>query len=436
MKIVLLIALLQAPAQQQLTITEAVQTALSAHPLLVAAQAHAERSEHATSEVRATRLPQLTLESAVTRYQEPMVVAPLHGFDPMSPPVFDRTLAQGALTLNYTLLDAGRGDRIRGANAIAAAADAGVDATRALIISETVRAYLRVRSARELADAHSRQVRALTEERDRAQQLVTQGRAARVVLLRAEAALSAARAEEVAAQSELAVAHQELARLLARTEQAVRAAEVTAVRVRESADTVRAMQLAAAQRANPELRRLRLRRDAVRAERDAARGYWWPRVQAVGRYVEYGSTETSPQGEWQAGAQLSYPIFTGGARGAAIDRASADLRAAEAEIAQGERSVSEALDRARSALAAAQARVMALTAAVSQSLEVTRIERLALDAGAGVQSDYLTAEANLFRARASLTDARAQEVLAQVELARVTGTLTVDWVAANLENVP
>ncbi len=436
MKIVLLIALLQAPAQQQLTITEAVQTALSAHPLLVAAQAHAERSEHATSEVRATRLPQLTLESAVTRYQEPMVVAPLHGFDPMSPPVFDRTLAQGALTLNYTLLDAGRGDRIRGANAIAAAADAGVDATRALIISETVRAYLRVRSARELADAHSRQVRALTEERDRAQQLVTQGRAARVVLLRAEAALSAARAEEVAAQSELAVAHQELARLLARTEQAVRAAEVTAVRVRESADTVRAMQLAAAQRANPELRRLRLRRDAVRAERDAARGYWWPRVQAVGRYVEYGSTETSPQGEWQAGAQLSYPIFTGGARGAAIDRASADLRAAEAEIAQGERSVSEALDRARSALAAAQARVMALTAAVSQSLEVTRIERLALDAGAGVQSDYLTAEANRFRARASLTDARAPEVLAQVELARVTGTLTVDWVAANLENVP
>jgi outer membrane protein TolC len=97
--------------------------------------------------------------------------------------------------------------------------------------------------------------------------------------------------------------------------------------------------------------------------------------------------------------------------------------------------VAEGVDRALTALRAARARVTALAAAVTQSEEVTRIERLALDAGAGVQSDYLTAEAALFRARAALTDATATEVLARVELARVTGELTMDWVGAQLENV-
>lgn len=420
---------------QQLTIHDAVRTALANHPAVAVAEARVARSEYVTAELRATRMPQLNLESSVNRFQEPMVVAPLHGFDPTRPPVFDRTLAQGALALNYTLLDMGRGDRIARAARLTAAAGAEVDATLAQVIGETVRAYLRVRSAEELRDAHNKQVTALQRERDRAAQLVEQGRAARVVLLRAEAAHSAARADAVSAQSELDDAYQELGRLLARPATAVRAMQLPAVRVRAGLDTARSALLAAAELANPELRALRLQREAAQAERSAARGNWWPRVQAVGRFVEYGSNSTSPQGEWQAGAQLSYALFTGGARSAVIDRAGADVRAADAQIALGERRVAEALDRALTALSAAQARVTALQAAVAQSEEVTRIDRLALDAGAGVQSDYLTAEANLFSARAALTEARAREVLARVELARVTGELSAEWVAVHLENV-
>lgn len=420
---------------QQLTIQDAVQTALTRHPAVELAKAQAARGSYGTREARAAQFPQLTLESMVRRYEEPMVVAPLHGFDPTSPPVFDRTLAQGVVSLNYTLFDAGRGDRIRRAQRLAEAAETGVAAAEAAVIRETVAAWLDVRSARELVDAYARQVVALTRERDRAAQMVAQGRAARVALLRAEAALSAAQADALAADAQLSNALNELARLLGRNASEIEPAALPALRVRRSTDSTRAVLLERAQQLNPELRRLRLQRDAAAAERAAARGSWWPRVQAGGRYIEYGSSATSPQGEWDVGAHLSYPLFTGGARGAAIDRAGAEVRAADAEIAAGERRVAEALDRALSALVTAQARVTALTSAVTQSEEVARIEQLALNAGAGVQSDYLTAEANLFRARAALTAARAQEVLARVELARVTGELTVGWVAANLENV-
>jgi outer membrane protein TolC len=64
---------------------------------------------------------------------------------------------------------------------------------------------------------------------------------------------------------------------------------------------------------------------------------------------------------------------------------------------------------------------------------VTRIERLALDAGAGVQTDYLVSEADLLRARASLTEARQAAVSARIQLALITGELSGPWLANNVE---
>lgn len=421
---------------QSLTVQQAAQMALAHHPAVAVAGAHTERGRQLTRELQATRLPQLSLESNVTRFEEPMVVAPLHRLDARMPPVFDRTLAQGSLSLGYTLFDAGRGDRIARAQALAHAAAVQGEAVRAQVIAQTVRAYLRVGSAREVAQAQRKQVEALQRERDRSRQLVEQGRAARVTLMRAEAALSSARADEVTARSESDVAIQELARLLERAAVEVAVLSLTGVRARVDSVPDRVALLAAAEQANPELRRLRLQRAAAQAERNAARGGWWPRLQLGARLVEYASSTTSPQGEWQGGAQLSYPIYTGGARGAAVDRAAAETRAAEAELDWGVRRIAESLDHALTTLQSANARVVALELAVAQSEEVTRIDQLALQAGAGVQTDYLTAEAALLRARAALTEARAVAVFARVELARITGTLTPEWLATQLENIP
>jgi outer membrane protein len=152
-----------------------------------------------------------------------------------------------------------------------------------------------------------------------------------------------------------------------------------------------------------------------------------------GRFIQYAASASDPAREWQGGVHVSYPLFTGGARSAAADRASAEVAGARAELAAGELRVSEAIDRALSASEAARAKVAALRAAVEQATEVTRIERLALDAGTGVQSDYILAEAELLRVRAALTEAIYAEVLARVELARVTGEISPEWIKQNLE---
>ena len=58
-----------------------------------------------------------------------------------------------------------------------------------------------------------------------------------------------------------------------------------------------------------------------------------------------------------------------------------------------------------------------------------RIEKLRLSAGAGVETDYLRAEADLLAARANAAEARNRAAAARAELARIAGELTPEWVA-------
>jgi outer membrane protein len=195
----------------------------------------------------------------------------------------------------------------------------------------------------------------------------------------------------------------------------------------------RAALLERASSGNAGIARSRRQVDAAQAAGAAARALWYPRVQLSGRLVEYASGAGHESAEWQGGAQLSYPLFTGGARGAAAQRAVAELGAARAELALAELRVADGIDRAIAVWNAANGRVEALEASVAQMEEVTRIERLALDAGAGVQTDYLVSEADLLRARASLTEARQAAVSARIQLALITGELSGPWLANNVE---
>jgi outer membrane protein TolC len=99
-------------------------------------------------------------------------------------------------------------------------------------------------------------------------------------------------------------------------------------------------------------------------------------------------------------------------------------------------STEQQVDEAQSNRDEARARVVALEAAVSQAAEVARITQLARDVGEGTQTDYLIAEANLFRARSSLVQARHAVIAARVELARVLGELSRPWIASSLESLP
>ena len=109
----------------RLTLAVAVDRALASYPTVAAARARADGAAADVGAAQAAWLPRLSLDGSLNRFQEPMVVAPLHGFDPANPPLFDQTLIQSGLSLNWTLFDfGGRTARVRVQRALAGAAEA------------------------------------------------------------------------------------------------------------------------------------------------------------------------------------------------------------------------------------------------------------------------------------------------------------------------
>lgn len=455
--LLLFTALLATPAPQdtaRLTVAEAVDRALATHPSVAAARAQRDVAAAEVGQARATLLPALSLDGAINRFEQPMVVYPLHSLDLRNPPLFDRALSQVSVGAGYTLLDFGaRASRVKAAESGRDAASATLEAAEQLLVARTASAYLRVLTAREVLGAEDTRLTALAAELKRSRDRLAAGKSARVDTLRASAELASALAERISSASAVEVSERDLSRLTGAPVRNARLAEVrlTAAGAADATSARRQCPVQAAKPANlPEAcgtavpryltnadnRAANARVDAALAAVDAARSTMYPSLEATSAIVDRSNLTGRYLAEWQVGLALSYPLFTGGARASAIGRAEASARLAQQQRQLAQLSAEQQTDDATAALDEARARITALEAAAAQSTEVARITRLGRDVGEGTQTDYLIAEANLFRARSSLVQARHAAVAARVELARVQGELSRSWIARSLESLP
>lgn len=431
-----------------LTLHRAVERALAHHPSVAAARAVRDRAAADVGEARSQRLPRLVLEGSATRFEEPMLIYPLHGFPtglttPAALPPFDLTLLQGSAAVSWTLWDFGqRGARLKAARALGGAAEAALGTAELQLLARAATGYLRVLTARQTLAAQDQRLAALDAEGQRTRRLFSEGKAARVEILRVDAERARARAERIGTATQLDVAERDLAQLTGLPYERIHAAPLAAAALRDTtaaADTatgVRAALVALAREASPELLEARRRADAAEAVAGAARATRFPELRLASGIVDRGRAAGDFRAEWQAGVAVSYPLYTGGSRTNQIRRAAADARGAAEQLRLAELNLAQGVDRALAAVREAHARVAALGSAAEQSAEVARIERLSLEVGSGTQTDYLDAEANLLRARASLIEARHAEIAARIELERVTGELTLEWLARALESEP
>ena len=207
------------------------------------------------------------------------------------------------------------------------------------------------------------------------------------------------------------------------------------VAAREGAVPSRGEVLASARSVNPDLTRARRLLEGASAAVGETRAAWFPKVEAGGRYANFGTLDGGHVQEWQGLLQISYPLFSGGAIKGDRERALAEERRAGENLRLAEMGVEDEAESALASVREAGALRAALALAAAQSEEVARIVALALEAGAGVQTDFLRAQAELFQARAALAQARHGEILARIQLARVKGELTLDWIQENMEAV-
>jgi outer membrane protein len=423
--------------EETLVLTDAVDMGLRTHPRILAAEANESASFAAIGRARADKYPLINTQASLTQFQKPMIVAPLHGFDPTNPPQFEKTLIRGDVSFGYKLYDGGaRKSRVAGAEARSAGASAVKASARSALAAEIAYAYLEVLTADGVLAAQMERIEALSSERRRVDLLLTEGRAARVELSRVDAALAQAEAERVASEARLKLAERELARLIEVEPGETRVDNLRSVRLRDQALSEEwAEWLEAAKASSPELERAERSVDSADAEWRVARAARIPEVGVLAAYQGFGSTNGGGSLEWSAGVGLTYPIFTGGARTNAILEAEARLRQAREKLRVIELDIQKGIDWALTVAVETRALAEAVDETVHHQSEVARIEQLSLEAGAGLQSDYLRAEADLADARSALVVARHQEIAAWIELARVAGVLLPDWMERHLEGV-
>ena len=420
-------------AQDKLPLADAVDRALARFPAVEAARARQEEAEQALGEARAGRRPRGRLTGSAIQYEEPMVVTPIHGFGPGLFPEFDETIGQATLTVSYTLFDSGAdAARIRTADAQTLAAGAALGSSEQVLARRVAAAYLTVLGQRQVLDAHDSRMAALEAELSRVQQRFEVGRAARVEILRAEAALASSEAERVRLSSAMDNAERELARLMDLPVEETRAGRLVPVELTDPQEPLRDELVMEGIEASPAVAQAHAQVAAAEAQISLTRALARPEVRAVGNYNEWTSSQGDFTGEWNAGLQLTVPLFDGGATRSRIARAEAAHRAAQEQVRVAEVQVREDVDRAAAAVEEAEARIASLGKAVERFVEVVRVQKLLLDEGAGTQTDYLNAEADLLTARANLADAKHASILARVDLARAAGRLTPEWLRENI----
>ncbi|HEY2805355.1 MAG TPA: TolC family protein, partial [Gemmatimonadales bacterium] len=410
----------------------AVSRALGQHPTVAIAATAASRARADVTDARSATLPRIALDASATQNQLPGLIYPLHGLPtPISTaniPVFGKTQFQGSASLNWTFFDfGGRSSRTRASRALVDAADASLNTAQQRLIAQVASAYLRVLTARLTLAAQDQQLAALSAEFSRTQAMLSQGKVARVEVLRADAAQARARAARIATAAQLEVARQDLSSLTA-----VPSDSLIPVALIDTAVPDRAAAIGRASQTSTEVQEATRRADAARWGASAARATRFPELRTSAILVDHGAPSYPFKAEWTALVGISYPLYTGGQRAAAIDRAADDERVAADQLRLAQLNVTQNVDHALASVIQAHAQTDALDRAALQSDTVAQIELTSLGVGSGTQIDYLDALAQALQARASLIEARHSEIAARIELARSLGELSPDWIARNL----
>lgn len=312
--VLLLSAVLSMQAQDttRLTVAVAIDRALATHPAVASARAQRDVASAEVGQARAAWLPAVSLDAAINRFQEPMVVYPLHSLDLRNPPQFDRALSQASVGAAYTLFDFGaRSSKVRAAESQRDAATAMLGAAEALLVSRTTSAFMRVLTARGILAAEDQRLAALAAEAGRARSRLAAGKAARLDTLRAAAELASASADRLTSAANVTIAEHELARLTGVTLEAVRGARLADVRLAAAASgspgspgaaATPAASDAAINRpvgANLDVRAAERRADAAAAAVGAARASLFPTVQATSAIIDRSNVTGRYLAEWR-----------------------------------------------------------------------------------------------------------------------------------------
>ena len=135
---------------------------------------------------------------------------------------------------------------------------------------------------------------------------------------------------------------------------------------------------------------------------------------------------TTRGNSYQAGLQLTIPLYAGGATQSKVRESVALAEKAKEELTGAQRNASSQVRQTFAGVMNGQAQVDALEAAVEASQNSVESNKIGFKVGTRINPDVLNAEQQLYAAMRDLNKARVDTVMQSLKLKATTGSLDVD----------
>ncbi|MCX6621850.1 MAG: TolC family protein [Acidobacteria bacterium] len=428
------IALTSAPvsAEEPLSLSGAVATALKQHPSMDVAAARIRAAEARIQQARGSYLPKVNFQESWARSNNPVFVfsslLTQHQFtvDNFSLGPLNRPDAlnnfQSTVSVDQVLYDAGQiRAGVKSAEIGRKMTDEERRSIRMNVIGGVVRSYYAAVLARQSLAAARESVRSAEADLERAQSIRQAGMSTDADVLSIRVHLATIREQQIRREADLEVASAALNEALGLPLDTLHQLSTSLER------STGASAAEAPSDARPEVRQALLAAQGAQEQVAAARGNLLPQVGLRGvfeadrqRFIDRGGAN------WMLAVSLKWNLFNGNSDRARIEEARQSLLAANAQKRQVDQAVRLQVRRAESDLRSAAVRVTVSSAVVFEAEESLRISKNRFGAGLSTVTDLLRTETALLDVRMRRLAAVYDERIAAVALEQAKGALSED----------
>jgi len=413
----------------ELTMREAVETALAWNPEARAATYEAAAATAQVEEALAGFLPTIDLEGGYFRRdnRQGTVVSMDTGLPPPAPATIEQTMYMGEkgnwnwqARMTVVLWSGGAlSAGYRSARWGLDAARASAVGTRRAIVREVKGAFVAALLAERRTEVAQKALVAVREALEQVRALAVEGMAVRGDILALEAAEADARASALAAADDAAVARERLCQVMGvRLGERLRLVEPTV----ETPDILEQDRLAeVALSRNPSLRAMYAQVRSLKEALNATAAAAYPKLVTIGSGNYINDDTLANPGYWGIQLGISWTPFSGFSTRAQTRRMSRQIAALEARLSAAAEGLRVAIKAQVAAVKNAARRLEAAVLRRASLDEAARVARARLEAGAGTGAEVAHAEAEAAAARMGVVAARLNVALAVAALEESLG---------------
>jgi outer membrane protein len=415
-------AAVEAPAPPVLTLQTAIATALQHQPSLQAAQGSLQAQQAQVGVVRSNLLPQVNFNSSILlKTNNPSFNSTFNSSDKSSAA---SPLVINSLSLQQLLFDFGKtGAELESARQNMKGSELDEKNSRQSVVLNVKVAYYALLAARHLLQVQEETVRQSQEHLDQTQGFYQAGTRTKFDVTNAEVTLTNAQLALIQAKNIVEVARVTLANAMGVPDYPI--GDLEELLVFEKFEISEEQALKEGLTARPDLRSLAAQRLAAEASVRSAQRTYFPVILGVADF-NYGNQRSTDLGyhfvhNWDVGANLTLPIFSGLLTQSQVAQARANLMVAGANEESLRQDVILAIHAAYSTLVETEERVHTSAVVVRQAQENLDLANGRFQAGVGTSIEQTDAQVTLADAKTSQVRALFDYRVAAAALEKAMG---------------